>query len=85
MTKAAASLAVALLLGALFQACSAGAQSSAYPPKRVAWIVGQGFSGYRGYPWAGPPWDWPIPTPKHGCYAFRQYLAGAWRRVEECE
>ncbi len=86
MTKAAGLLAAALLaLGALYQPCSAEAQSFAYPPKRVAWIVGPGFAGYCGYPWGAPPWTWPIPTPRSGCYAFRQHLAGAWRRVEECE
>ena len=85
MTKAAASLAVALLALGLSQPCSAEAQPFAYPPKRVAWIVGPGFFYYNGYPWAPPPWAWPIPTPRYGCYLFRQHLAGAWRRVEECE
>ena len=86
MTKAAASVAVTLLaLGDLSQPCPAEAQQSAYPPKRVAWIVGPGFFNYNGYPWAPPPWAWPIPTPRYGCYVFRQHLAGARRRVEECE
>ncbi len=86
MTKAAASVAVTLLvLGALSQPCPAEAQQSAYPPKRVAWIVGPGFFNYNGYPWAPPPWAWTIPTQRYGCYVFRQRLAGAWRRVEECE
>jgi hypothetical protein len=86
MTKAAASLAAALLgLNVLSQSCSAEAQPSAYPPNPVAWIVAQGLSGYSGYPWPGPPWAWPIPAPRLGCYDFRQRLAGAWRRVEVCE
>ena len=56
MTKAAASLAVTLLaLDALSQPCSAEAQPFAYPPKRVAWIVGQGLFNYNGDPWPGPP------------------------------
>ena len=85
MTKAAASVAVTLLaLGTLSQPCSAEAQQSTYPPKRVAWIVGQGLFNYNGDPWPGPPWAWFVPTPKY-CYDFRQHLAGAWRRVEECE
>ena len=86
MTKAAASLAVTLLaLDALSQPCSAEAQPFAYPPKRVAWIVGQRLFNYNGDPWPGPPWAWPILTPRYGCYVFHQHLAGAWRRVEECE
>ena len=49
MTKAAASLAVTLLaLDALSRPCSAEAQPFAYPPKRVAWIVGQGLFNYNG-------------------------------------
>jgi hypothetical protein len=85
MTKRPASLAAALLaLGVLSQSGSAEAQS-AYPPPRVAWIVGQGYSGYSGYPWAGPPWHWPIPAPRRGCYDFHQDLNGVWRRVEVCE
>ena len=86
MTKRAALLASALLaLGALLQPFSAEAQPSVYPPQRVAWIVAEGYSGYSGIPWPGPPWSWPIPAPRHGCYDFRQHLSGAWRRVEVCQ
>ena len=86
MTNRAGWLAAAsLALGALCQSGAAEAQPSAYPPQPVAWIVGQGYSGYSGIPWPGPPWDWPLPTPRHGCYDFRQHLKGAWRRVEVCE
>jgi len=84
MTKAAASLAVALLaFGALSQPGSAQAQP--YPPPRAAWIVAEGYSGYSGYPWPGPPWSWPLPTPKLGCYDFHQDIGGAIRRVLVCE
>ncbi len=86
MTKAPILLAAALLgLGALAEPRAAEAQPSNYPPKRVAWIVAPGFSDSSGYPWAGPPWGWLILPPKRGCYDFRQYLKGAWRRVEICE
>ncbi len=86
MTKAPALLAAALLgLGVLAQPHSAKAQPSDYPPNPVAWIVAQGFSGSSGIAWPGPPWAWPILPPKYGCYSFRQYRQGAWRRVEICE
>jgi len=87
MTKGEACLGAALLaLGALSQPGSAEAQQpAAYPPQPVAWIVAQGFSGYSGIPWPGPPVASPIPPPKLGCYDFRQHLKGAWRRVEVCE
>src|SRR6516164_7717382 len=57
MTKAAVSLAAAsvLSLGALSLPGAAEAQPYAYPPERVEWTVGPGFSGFSGYPWPGPP------------------------------
>jgi len=86
MTKAQAWLgAVLIALAALSQSSSAEAQPSAYPPEPVAWIVAQGFSGYSGIPWPGPPVAWPILPPRLGCYDFSQHLKGAWRRVEVCE
>ena len=86
MTKAAALPALALLaFGVLSAPCAAEAQQFGYPPNPVAWIVGPGFSGYSGTPWAPPAWAWPIPAPKHGCYVFPQHLKGAWRQVEVCE
>ncbi len=86
MTNAPILLAAALLgLGALAEPRAAEAQPSNYPPKRVAWIVAPGFFDSSGYPWPGPPWASPILPPKYGCYDFRQYMRGAWRRVEVCE
>ncbi len=86
MTKASASLAGALLaLAVLSQPCVAGSVPYPYPPNPVAWTVAQGFSGYSGTPWPGPPWAWPIRAPRLGCYVFRQHLKGAWRAVEVCE
>ena len=85
VTKAAASLAAAVLaLGVLSQASVAEAQSFAYPPDPAAWLVGPGYFGFSGYPWPGPPFAWPVPTPTYGCYVTRARLKGAWRRVEVC-
>ena len=56
MTKAAASLAAALVaLGVLCPPSAAKAQPFAYPPNPVAWIVAPGYSGFSGIPWPGPP------------------------------
>ena len=56
MTKAAASLAAAVLgLGVLSQPSAAEAQPYAYPPDPVAWMVGPGYFGFSGFPWPGPP------------------------------
>jgi hypothetical protein len=81
MTKVAAAL---VALGLLSESCFAQTQP-AYPPDRAAWIVAQGYSDSSGNPWPGPPWSWPLETPKYGCYAFRQHRKGAWRRVVICE
>jgi hypothetical protein len=86
MTKAAASVAMALVaLGALAQPSLAQTTACAYPPTHPAWIVAQGYSGSAGRPQPGPPWSWPLPTPRTGCYCFRQHRAGAWREIEVCE
>ena len=51
MTKAAASLAAAVLAaGVLSQPGAAKAQPYAYPPDPVAWMVGPGYYGFSGYP-----------------------------------
>ena len=86
MTKAAVSLAAAsvLALGVLSLPGAAEAQPYAYPPQRVDWTVGQGFFGFSGYPWPGPPFAVRIPTPTYGCYMTRARLQNAWRRVEVC-
>jgi hypothetical protein len=80
--KGAASL-VAVL--ALLQPGSAVAEPL-YPPQRVAWIAAQGYFGFSGYPWPGPPFSWPIPAPAYGCYISRTRLKlkGAWREIEVC-
>jgi hypothetical protein len=86
MTKASIALAAALLgLAGVSQSWAAGPLPYPYPPERVAWTVAPGFFGYSGTPWAGPPWAWPIGTPRYGCYVFHQHLKGAWRPVEVCE
>ena len=82
MTKAGWVALALLALGA--STGSAEAQPSAYPP-RAAWIVGHGYAGYSGYPWPGPPWAWPVPAPRRGCYDFHQDIGGAVRRVEVCQ
>ncbi len=84
MTKALAALAALLALGAVAARAAGPADPSAHPPGQ-GWVVAQGYSGYSGYPWPGPPWSWPILPPRLGCYEFHQRLAGAWRRVEVCE
>jgi hypothetical protein len=86
MTKAPASFAAAavLALGVLSQPTAAKAQPLAYPPERVDWMVGPGFSGFSGYPWPGPPFAWPVLKPTYGCYFTRARLKNAWRRVEVC-
>jgi hypothetical protein len=85
MTKAAASLAAAVLvLGVLSQPSVAEARPLAYPPEPVAWIVGEGYFGFSGYPWAGPPFAWPVRMPAYGCYFTSALLNDAWRRVEVC-
>ena len=84
MAKAAASLAGAALfaLGVLAQASPAKAQP--YPPDRVDWTVAQGYFGFSGYPWPGPPYAWPTVKPTFGCYFTRARLKNAWREVEVC-
>jgi hypothetical protein len=83
--KAAAWLPAAILaVGVLSQPSAAEAQPLAYPPERVAWMVGPGYFGFSGIPWPGPPFAWPVPTPTYGCYVTRARLKGAWRRVEVC-
>jgi hypothetical protein len=86
MRKVAVSIAAALLaLGVLSAPRAAHAQPYDYPPRHVAWVVAEGFSGESGIPWPGPPWAVPFLPPKLGCYTFRQRLKGAWRQVEVCE
>jgi hypothetical protein len=85
MTKAAASLAAAVLGLCILSQPSAGwAQPYAYPPDPVAWMVGPGYYGFSGYPWPGPPYAWPVRWPTLGCYDTVARLKGAWRRVEVC-
>jgi hypothetical protein len=85
VTKSAAALVVVLALCALSPP-SAVAQPFAYPPNPVAWIVAQGYSGFSGYPWPGPPFASPIRAPAYGCYVSRTRLRlkGAWREIEVC-
>jgi hypothetical protein len=80
MTKAAASLAVVLVLGVL----PSVAEAQPYPPERVAWMVGPGYFGFSGIPWPGPPFAWPVLRPNLGCYFTQARLKGAWRQVEVC-
>jgi hypothetical protein len=85
MTKGVASLLAAVLaFGVLSRPGAAEAQPSAYPPDPVAWIVAQGYSGFSGIPWPGPPFNWPILTPTYGCYTTVARVKNAWRRVEVC-
>jgi hypothetical protein len=87
MIKAKPSLAAAVLaLALLFQPVSGRAQSFAYPPNPVAWVAAQGYSGFSGIPWPGPPWASPIRTPSYGCYVSRTRLKlmGAFRSIEVC-
>jgi hypothetical protein len=83
MTKAKPSLAAAVL-ALLAQPGAAWAWSPTYPPNPVAWVVAQGYSGFSGIPWPGPPWAWPIRTPSYGCYLTRARVKDAWRDVEVC-
>lgn len=85
MTKPAAWLATAAFaLGVLSQPTAPKAQPYGYPPERVDWMVGPGYFGFSGYPWAAPPIAWRVPTPTYGCYFTRARLKNAWRRVEVC-
>jgi hypothetical protein len=85
MTKAKASLTAAVLgLGLLSQQAATEAQPLTYPPDPVAWVVAEGYSGFSGIPWPGPPFAWPIRTPAYGCYLTRAHVKGAWREVEVC-
>jgi hypothetical protein len=79
-----AGLVTVLTLGALSPPSAAVAEP--YPPRPVAWIVGQGYSGFSGYPWPGPPFASPIAAPAYGCYISRPRLKlkGTWRDVEVC-
>ncbi len=73
-----------LTAAVLAQPAAAWAQTFAYPPHPVAWIVGPGYSGFSGIPWPGPPFAWPIRTPSYGCYVTRARVKNAWRQVEVC-
>ena len=85
MTKAKASLAVAVFALSLVSHATEGrAWSAGYPPNPVAWVVAEGYSGFSGIPWPGPPFAWPIRTPAYGCYLTRAHVKGAWREVEVC-
>jgi hypothetical protein len=85
MTKAKALLAAAVLgLGLLCQQAATEAQPLTYPPDPVAWVVAEGYSGFSGIPWPGPPFASPIQTPSLGCYLTRAHVKGAWREVEVC-
>ena len=87
MTKASASLALAaaLTLGVFSQPGAAKAQPYGhFAGPQSNWIVGPGYFGFSGYPWAGPPFAWPNPKPAYGCYFTRARLQNAWRRVEVC-
>ena len=44
----------------------------------------QGYFGFSGFPWPGPPFAWPDPRPTYGCYMTRARLKNAWREVEVC-
>jgi hypothetical protein len=83
MGKAAVSLAAAIAgLGVLFLASPSEAQL--YNSHRSAWMVAPGYFGFSSYPWAGPPFAWPILRPTYGCYFTRARLQNAWRLVEVC-
>lgn len=85
MGKVALSLAAAIAgLGVISQSGLANAQQYSYPHERMGWIVGPGYFGFSGYPWAGPPFAWPTLKPTYGCYFTRARLQNAWRRVEVC-
>jgi hypothetical protein len=86
MTKGSASLAfaAAVALGVLSQPGPAKAQPYGYAAPRGNWIVGPGYFGFSGYPWAGPPFASPTPKPAYGCYFTRARIQNAWRRVEVC-
>jgi hypothetical protein len=86
MKKAKPLAAAVLTLALLSQPGSGRAQSFAYPPNPVAWVVGPGYSGFSGIPWPGPPFAWPIRTPAYGCYVSRTRLKlqGAFRLIEVC-
>jgi hypothetical protein len=85
MIKVAAALGAAVLVvGVLSLPGASQAQPYTYPPERVDWTVGQGFFGFSGYPWPGPPFAIPILKPTYGCYLTRARLKNAWREVEVC-
>jgi hypothetical protein len=86
VTKSAASLATVLALGVFSPPSAAVAEPYVYQDRPVAWIVAQGYSGFSGYPWPGPPFASPIAAPAYGCYVSRTRLRlkGAWRDVEVC-
>ena len=87
MIKAAASLmgAAVLALGVLAEPSGAEAQIYAYPHEGGGWTVAQGFFGFSGYPYPGPPFATPLLKPTYGCYFTRARLENAWRQVEVCE
>jgi len=83
MAKAKALLAAAVLaLGAV--SLWGAAEARPYPPNPVAWVVAEGYSGFSGIAWPGPPWASPIRPPSYGCYLTRAHVKGAWREVEVC-
>jgi len=87
MTKASAlfALAAAAALAVLSQSGAAKAQPYGhYAGPQGNWIVGPGYFGFSGYPWAAPPVAWPIPKPAYGCYFTRARIQNAWRQVEVC-
>jgi hypothetical protein len=86
MTKATWFAAGILALGVFSAPGSGRAQPFAYPPNPVAWVAAQGYSGFSGIPWPGPPWSWPIQRPSYGCYVSRTRLKlqGAFRLIEVC-
>jgi hypothetical protein len=85
MMKSAALLVGFLAAGVISPPAAALAQPF-YPPQPVAWIVAQGYFGFSGIPWPGPPFAWPIRAPAYGCYVSRTRLRlqGAWREIEVC-
>jgi hypothetical protein len=85
MTKAKPSVAAAIFaLCLLAQAGAAWAWSPTYPPNPVAWVVAEGYFGFSGIPWPGPPFAWAIRTPSYGCYLTRAHVKDVWREVEVC-
>lgn len=84
MTKAAAVLTAAVIVGFGVFSQPGAAKAQLYNSHRADWTVGPGYFGFSSYPWPGPPFASPILKPTYGCYFTRARLQNAWRRVEVC-